>query len=173
MAGKCKYCSCDMSKVLSPFDVCSADPANWGQMIEDAREYWAMRQQFPVVITARYPKEEQAEAAAFNDNVLEKYRDANGNLDIKAALLDLKPAEVSWEEFISRTRALGFLPVTKGAWVRSKEEPGTVVFDPDVQLKNGGFVTDEDIQVAQHEILMKAQAEELLESKRNLDKDNL
>lgn len=136
MAGKCKYCSCDMSKVLSPFDECSADPANWGQVIEDAKEYWAMRREFPVVISVRYPKEEQAQAMQFNPLVLEKYKDAKGNLDIKAALLDLKPSNMDWPEFISRTRALGLAPLdaVEGAWVRSKDEPGLVVFDPTVKV---------------------------------------
>lgn len=53
--GSCIHCGCDISKVYTPWDRCSA--GNWGPMVEDAEEYRKMREEFPVEITIKYTKE--------------------------------------------------------------------------------------------------------------------
>lgn len=50
--GSCFHCGCDMSKVFTPWDVCSQ--GNWGPMIEDKKEYEELRKEYPVEITVKY-----------------------------------------------------------------------------------------------------------------------
>ena len=54
--GSCLHCGCDMSKVYTPWDWCTK--GNWGAMIESEKEYREMREEFPVEISVRYPREE-------------------------------------------------------------------------------------------------------------------
>lgn len=55
--GSCKYCSCSMSKVFVPWEKCTN--GNWNEMTESKADYQQMREEFPVEILIRYPKEEQ------------------------------------------------------------------------------------------------------------------
>lgn len=61
--GSCLHCGCDMSKVYTSWDWCSK--GNWGPMVESEKEYREMREEFPVEITVRYPKEEAAKAGTW------------------------------------------------------------------------------------------------------------
>lgn len=54
--GSCFHCGCDMSKVYTPWDVCSR--GFWGRMIESKKEYAEVRKEFPVKILITYPMEE-------------------------------------------------------------------------------------------------------------------
>ena len=53
--GSCFHCGCDMSKVFTPWDVCSQ--GNWGPMIESEKEYEELRKEYPVEITVKYERQ--------------------------------------------------------------------------------------------------------------------
>lgn len=54
--GSCFHCGCDMSKVYVPWEVCSR--GFWWRMYENAKKYWKLREEWPVEISIRYPREE-------------------------------------------------------------------------------------------------------------------
>lgn len=67
--GSCFHCGCDISKVYTPWDVCSR--GFWGQMVESLKEYKRIRQEWPVEISVRYPREEEESGKGFYEFINE------------------------------------------------------------------------------------------------------